>query len=184
MAASGLAQRWRDANGRRCGRLVKCPLKTIANGDSGAPPQQPWIFVATREAIGMHTILISIKANTTAFVHMVHRVVGDDFSSAAKRGRGLGATMNTANIKRSIVRNGQKTSVSLEKEFWEGLREIASTQKTKLTTLVQQIDQKRDGTNLSSAIRVFVFNHLRAQVVGAQDCQAAMPRPTESAFSS
>ena len=92
--------------------------------------------------------------------------------------------MNSANIKRSIVRNGQKTSVSLEKEFWEGLREIASTQKTKLTTLVQQIDQKRDGTNLSSAIRVFVFNHLRGQVVGAQDCQAAMQRPTESAFSS
>jgi predicted DNA-binding ribbon-helix-helix protein len=91
--------------------------------------------------------------------------------------------MNSANIKRSIVRNGQKTSVSLEKEFWEGLREIASSQKTKLTTLVQHIDQKRDGTNLSSAIRVFVFNHLRAQVAGAQDCQAATRRPPESAFS-
>jgi predicted DNA-binding ribbon-helix-helix protein len=91
--------------------------------------------------------------------------------------------MNSANIKRSIVRNGQKTSVSLEKEFWEGLREIASSQKTKLTTLVQHIDQKRDGTNLSSAIRVFVFNHLRAQVAGAQDCQATKQRPSESALS-
>lgn len=92
--------------------------------------------------------------------------------------------MNTANIKRSIVRNGQKTSVSLEKEFWEGLREIASSQKTKLTTLVQHIDQKRDGTNLSSAIRVFVFNHLRTQVTGAQDCQATRQQPPKSAFSS
>ena len=92
--------------------------------------------------------------------------------------------MNSANIKRSIVRNGQKTSVSLEKEFWEGLREIASSQKTKLTTLVQHIDQKRDGSNLSSAIRVFVFNHLRAQISGAQDCQAAGQQPPESAFSS
>ena len=72
--------------------------------------------------------------------------------------------MNSANIKRSIVRNGQKTSVSLEKEFWEGLREIASSQKTKLTTLVQHIDQKRDGTNLSSAIRVFVLENVRSQV--------------------
>jgi predicted DNA-binding ribbon-helix-helix protein len=71
--------------------------------------------------------------------------------------------MHTANIKRSIVRNGQKTSVSLEDEFWQGLREIANTQKAKLSTLVRQIDQERQGNNLSSAIRVFVFNQLRTQ---------------------
>ena len=71
--------------------------------------------------------------------------------------------MNSANIKRSIVRNGQKTSVSLEKEFWEGLREIASVQNTKLSSLVRQIDLGREGNNLSSAIRVFVFNQLRTQ---------------------
>ena len=69
--------------------------------------------------------------------------------------------MNSVNIKRSIVRNGQKTIVSLEKEFWEGLREIASTQKAKLSTIVGHIDQGRAGNNLSSAIRVFVFNQLR-----------------------
>jgi predicted DNA-binding ribbon-helix-helix protein len=72
--------------------------------------------------------------------------------------------MNSANIKRSIVRNGQKTSVSLEDEFWDGLREIANAQKAKLSTLVRQIDHGRQGNNLSSAIRVFVFNQLRAQV--------------------
>ncbi len=95
--------------------------------------------------------------------------------------------MNPVNTKRSIVRNGLKTSVSLEKEFWEALREIASLQKTKLTKLVQQIDQGRDGGNLSSAIRVFVFNHLRAQVAGTQigatlDRRAAAQQATESAF--
>jgi len=75
--------------------------------------------------------------------------------------------MKSANIKRSIVRNGQKTSVSLEDAFWDGLREIANTQKAKLSTLVRQIDQGRQGNNLSSAIRVFVFNSLRAQPAGA-----------------
>ena len=75
--------------------------------------------------------------------------------------------MNPINIKRSIVRNGQKTSVTLEDEFWEGLREIASQQKIKLTTLIRQIDQMRTGANLSSGIRVFVFNHLRARIVAA-----------------
>jgi predicted DNA-binding ribbon-helix-helix protein len=71
--------------------------------------------------------------------------------------------MNSANIKRSIVRNGQKTSVSLEDAFWDGLREIASAQKTKLSSIVRQIDQTRQGNNLSSAIRVFVFKELRGQ---------------------
>ena len=87
--------------------------------------------------------------------------------------------MNFANIKRSIVRNGQKTSVSLEDEFWDGLREIANAQKAKLSTLVRQIDQGRQGNNLSSAIRVFVFNQLRAQAdVGGY---AAVQQAAESA---
>ncbi len=70
--------------------------------------------------------------------------------------------MKSTVIKRSIVLKGHKTSVSLETEFWEGLREIARAQKTKLAELAQQINQDRNGGNLSSAIRVFVFNHLRA----------------------
>jgi predicted DNA-binding ribbon-helix-helix protein len=82
--------------------------------------------------------------------------------------------MGSTNIKRSIVRNGYKTSVSLEQEFWEGLREIAASQNQKLTALVQKIDENRVGANLSSAIRVFVFNRLRGQVAGAP--QSDRPR--------
>jgi len=83
--------------------------------------------------------------------------------------------MGSTNIKRSIVRNGHKTSVSLEQEFWEGLREIAALQKQKLTTLVLKIDQNRDGANLSSAIRVFVFNQLRGQGAGEPEIDRAPP---------
>jgi len=91
--------------------------------------------------------------------------------------------MNPINIKRSIVRNGQKTSVSLEKEFWEGLREIASQQRISLSTLVSQIAKTRTGKNLSSAIRVFVLNHLCAQNIGADASKhhhrAAERQPTK-----
>ena len=66
--------------------------------------------------------------------------------------------MKTAVIKR----NGCKTSVSLENEFWEALREIAGRENIALSTLVEQINQHRNNINLSSAIRVFVFNHFRA----------------------
>jgi predicted DNA-binding ribbon-helix-helix protein len=65
-------------------------------------------------------------------------------------------------IKRSIIIDGQKTSVSLENEFWDGLREIASRQNVALSTLIKQIDSGRTTDNLSSAIRVFVFNHFYA----------------------
>jgi predicted DNA-binding ribbon-helix-helix protein len=68
--------------------------------------------------------------------------------------------MKTTVIKHSIILRGHKTSVSLETEFWEGLREIAGAQKTKLTQLTQQIDKDRRGGSLSSAIRVYVLNHL------------------------
>lgn len=74
--------------------------------------------------------------------------------------------MKSAVIKRSIVLDGHKTSVSLENEFWDGLREIASHENTTLAMLVGQIDHGRDSCNLSSAIRVFVFNHFRARLDG------------------
>ena len=89
--------------------------------------------------------------------------------------------MNSVNIKRSIVRNGQKTSVSLEDEFWEGLREIASAQKAKLSTVVRQIDQGRQGNNLSSAIRVFVFNQLRGRASVSDFAAASHHQAAESA---
>jgi len=85
--------------------------------------------------------------------------------------------MTSTIIKRSIVLNGRKTSVSLENEFWEGLRKIACAQKINMTTLAQQIDQGQNDGNFSSAIRVYVFNHLRAQMAGAQTSQRIPPEP-------
>lgn len=76
--------------------------------------------------------------------------------------------MKSAIVKRSVVLEGHKTSVSLENEFWEGLREIAEGQKSNLSSLVRQIDRDRSKGNLSSAIRVFVLNHFHAQAAGEQ----------------
>ena len=67
--------------------------------------------------------------------------------------------MNTAVIKRSIMIDGRKTSISLEDEFWYGLLEIAVYEKMTVPTLVKRIDHRRKTVNLSSAIRIFVFNH-------------------------
>jgi predicted DNA-binding ribbon-helix-helix protein len=68
--------------------------------------------------------------------------------------------MKSQVVKRSIVIDGHKTSVSLEDAFWTGLREIAQAQHATLSKLVGEIDRTRQG-NLSSAIRLFVLDQVR-----------------------
>jgi predicted DNA-binding ribbon-helix-helix protein len=65
--------------------------------------------------------------------------------------------MKSSVVKRSIVLDGHKTSVSLEDAFWSGLKEIAHAQKVPVSVLVSQVDNARNQSNLSSAIRVFVL---------------------------
>lgn len=76
--------------------------------------------------------------------------------------------MNSPVVKRSIVIAGHKTSVSLEDAFWKGLKDIAAARDTTLSDLVQAIDSTRRRGNLSSAIRLFVLDHFRAQREGAE----------------
>jgi len=59
-------------------------------------------------------------------------------------------------MKRSVLIAGHPTSVSLEPEFWEALREIATARGRSINALVEEIDANRTG-NLSSAIRVHVL---------------------------
>ena len=72
--------------------------------------------------------------------------------------------MKSPVVKRSIVLAGHKTSVSLEDEFWRGLKEIAGKRLMNLSTLVDTIDGQRQQGNLSSALRLFVLNHYRSRV--------------------
>jgi predicted DNA-binding ribbon-helix-helix protein len=51
--------------------------------------------------------------------------------------------MKSSILKRSIIIDGHKTSVSLEDAFWSDLREIAHSQQATLSKLVTQIDQTR-----------------------------------------
>ena len=68
---------------------------------------------------------------------------------------------NSSVIKRSVIRNGHKSSISLEDQFWDALREIADDKHVAISTLVATIDHSRTTSNLSSAIRVFVLDHFR-----------------------
>ena len=80
---------------------------------------------------------------------------------------------NSSVIKRSVIRNGHKSSISLEDQFWDALREIADEKDIAISTLVAAIDHNRTTSNLSSAIRVYVLDHFRRRD-GGQSRQAAV----------
>lgn len=71
--------------------------------------------------------------------------------------------MKSPVVKRSIVIAGHKTSVSLEDQFWDALKEIAANKRSTLSEIVASIDSDRNQGNLSSAIRLFVLAHYRSQ---------------------
>lgn len=64
--------------------------------------------------------------------------------------------------KRSLTIAGHATSISLEPIFWQALHEAAAAEGKPLAALVTEIDEART-TNLSSAIRVWLFERARAE---------------------
>jgi predicted DNA-binding ribbon-helix-helix protein len=72
--------------------------------------------------------------------------------------------MKSPVVKRSIVLHGHKTSVSLEDEFWKGLKEVAGRRLMTLSNLVDSIDANRQQGNLSSALRLFILDFYRSQI--------------------
>ena len=67
--------------------------------------------------------------------------------------------MKSLVIKRSIIIGGHKTSVSLEDDFWNALKNIAHGRGETLSHLIASIDANRQFDNLSSALRIFVLRH-------------------------
>ena len=67
--------------------------------------------------------------------------------------------MKSPIVKRSVKIDCRKTSVGLEDAFWNALKQIAAVRKISIEKLVFKIDNEREHTNLSSAIRLFVLDY-------------------------
>jgi predicted DNA-binding ribbon-helix-helix protein len=74
--------------------------------------------------------------------------------------------MKSPVAKRSIVVRGHKTSVSLEDAFWNSLKQIGGERRMTVSDLVAAIDSRRQHSNLSSAIRLFVLDFYRKREAG------------------
>jgi predicted DNA-binding ribbon-helix-helix protein len=72
--------------------------------------------------------------------------------------------MRSSPVKRSIVIDGHKTSVTLEDAFWSTLKDIAHERRETLSHLVTSINANRKFANLSSALRLFILEFYKERV--------------------
>jgi predicted DNA-binding ribbon-helix-helix protein len=64
-------------------------------------------------------------------------------------------------VKRSFTIGGHRTSISLERPFWDALRAVAAEEGVSIASLVATIDAGRNAAGLSSAVRVWLLAHYR-----------------------
>lgn len=85
------------------------------------------------------------------------------------------------NLKRSVMLAGKPTSVSLEREFWVALKELAEEASIPVNELINRVDGARGAPNLSSALRIFVIEQFRQKALEAdQRAVEAAKQPTDA----
>lgn len=61
----------------------------------------------------------------------------------------------------SVSLSGHQTSISLEREFFDVLQNIAKSRNTSIASIIKSIDEQRlPNTNLSSEIRIWILKEL------------------------
>ena len=90
--------------------------------------------------------------------------------------------MKSGIVKRSVIINGHKTSVSLEDAFWSEVKAIAAERNLSLRELVSLVDHERGkDSNLSSALRLFVLARYRPTTPAVSERPAPWhPQPQPS----
>jgi predicted DNA-binding ribbon-helix-helix protein len=63
--------------------------------------------------------------------------------------------------KRSLTLAGHRTSVALEPDFWAAIEAMATERQLPVSALIREIDERREGDNLSSALRIAVLRWYR-----------------------
>jgi len=62
-------------------------------------------------------------------------------------------------IKKSITIHKHRTSIALEQEFWDVLKDISIEKNYSVEKLISNIDINRNAS-LASSIRVFILKHI------------------------
>jgi predicted DNA-binding ribbon-helix-helix protein len=81
----------------------------------------------------------------------------DDRIAHDEAAPGLAQTIQTDGIRRSVRIHGRRTTIKLEREFWDALDQISAHWHSTIDALCSDISSMCGDGNLSSAIRVFAL---------------------------
>tara|TARA_R110002094_G_scaffold82134_1_gene87200 strand:+ start:299 stop:544 length:246 start_codon:yes stop_codon:yes gene_type:complete len=65
-------------------------------------------------------------------------------------------------VTRNVNVGGRRTSVRLEPDLWEALRDIAAREERSMHEICSDIDRTRGDTRLTSAMRIYIVNYFRS----------------------
>ena len=82
--------------------------------------------------------------------------------------------MGTSLKSQNVVVNGHRTSMRLEPEMWDALREISLRENMTVNQICTMVNKVRDRSSLTSAVRVFALAYFRS-VAAEQDARLAIP---------
>lgn len=98
--------------------------------------------------------------------------------------------MGTSLKSHNVVVDGHRTSMRLEPEMWDALRDISLRENLSINQLCTLVNRVRDRSSLTSAVRVFALAYFRSVAAGqdepALDLQppsaAQPPHPLDAAL--
>lgn len=64
-------------------------------------------------------------------------------------------------VNRNVTAERGRTSMRLEPEFWDALKEICRRERTDMSSLVRKLEKNSHPSGRTSAVRVFVMAYFR-----------------------
>ncbi len=68
----------------------------------------------------------------------------------------------SALVSRNVRVDGHRTSVRLEPDMWDALREICGREGVSIGQICSEVNRGRDAAGFTSSLRVFILNYYRA----------------------
>ena len=62
----------------------------------------------------------------------------------------------------NVTISGHRTSIRLDPEMWDGYEEICRREGCTIHEICSMVDQRRQGSSLTAALRVFIMLYFRA----------------------
>ena len=75
--------------------------------------------------------------------------------------------MKNSLISKNVTVNGRRTSLRLERISWMALDDICRFEDVSLHTLCSMIEQQRQGSSRTSAVRAFIVVYFRKSAIDA-----------------